>query len=109
MQLYSNNISCVYNYYIHTIQIHYAKIKANVDSYVKLQLIITKNVNNDRLFSHFRSTTRPRTSSEMQLTDMMLQNVHHLHVYLILALEVQRVWSITTSGTAYVHQGNNSH
>lgn len=60
------------------------------------------------MFSHFRLTTRPRTSSEMQLMDMMSQNVHHLHVYQILALEVQRAWSIKTSGNAYVHQGNKS-
>ena len=41
----------------------------------------------------------------MQLMDTRLQNAHHLHAYQILALEVQHVWNIMTSGTAYVHQG----
>jgi len=41
----------------------------------------------------------------MQLMDMLLPNAHHLHAYQILALEVQHAWNITTSGTAYVHQG----
>jgi len=37
--------------------------------------------------------------------DMLLPNARRLHAYHILALEVQRAWNITTSGTAYVHQG----
>jgi hypothetical protein len=47
-------------------------------------------------------------SSETQLTDTMLQNVRPLHVYRILALEVQHAWNIKTSGAANVHQGNTS-
>jgi hypothetical protein len=48
-------------------------------------------------------------SSEMQLMDMMLQNVRRLHVYQILASEMQHVWNIRTSGAANVHLGNTSH
>jgi hypothetical protein len=47
-------------------------------------------------------------SSEMQLMDTMLRNVRRLHVYQILASEVQHVWNIKTSGAANVHQGNTS-